>query len=229
MLVEGIERPNLALHTSIPTFEYPREKFPCNFHFIGPVLLSPQIDYIKPCWWPEIEKDLPVILVNQGTVAMNYDDLIRPSIEALKDERIILLAVPVEKGRISNLPENTFTEPYIPFGNILPFVDIMITNGGFGGTQNALAHGIPIIIAGATEDKMEVAARVENTGAGINMRTHRPIPSKIKKAVQNILSDYSYKQKAIELQTEYAKYDAPTVAVELAERLIEEQKSKAIN
>jgi MGT family glycosyltransferase len=217
---EGIERPNLTLHTSIPTFEYARKKFPANFYFIGSILLSPRIDYIKPAWWSKIEKDLPVVLINQGTIAKNYNDLIKPAIEALKDENMIVLAVPIKEDEIHNLPENTYTEPFIPFGNILPFVDIMITNGGFGGTQNALAHGIPVVIAGATEDKMEVAARVEYTGAGINIRKSRPLPSDIKKAVKKIMSEPSYKQKAMELKAEYAKYDAPKLAVEYIEELI---------
>ena len=220
--VKGFEGSNLFLHMSIPAFEYSRSKFPANFRFIGPVLVSPQVKYNKPGWWLEIEKDLPVVLINQGTVAKNYEDLILPAIEALKDENMIVLAVPVKNGEIRNLPRNVHTEPYIPFGNVLPHVSIMITNGGFGGTQNALAHGIPIVIAGATEDKMEVAARLENTGAGINLRKQKPSPGNIKKAVMKILSDQSYKQRAKELQLDYAKYDAPTLAVELIEELINE-------
>jgi UDP:flavonoid glycosyltransferase YjiC (YdhE family) len=83
-----------------------------------------------------------------------------------------------------------------------------------------LAHGIPVIIAGATEDKMEVAARVEYTGAGINLRKQKPTPEEIKNAVKKIMSDPSYKLKAEELQKEFAKYDAPTVAVEMIEEFI---------
>jgi len=208
------------LHTSTPVFEYPRKEFPANFRFIGPIILPPDMEYQWPAWWPEMEKDLPVVLINQGTVAKNFKDIILPSIKALKDEKMIILAVPVKDGEIRNLPENTHTEPYIPFGNLLPHVDVFITNGGFGGTLNALAHGIPVIIAGATEDKMEVAARVEFTGAGINLRKQKPTPEEIRKAVRRILSAPSYKLKAKEIQTDFAKYDAPTVAVGLIEELI---------
>lgn len=229
VFVEGFEKPNIVLHTSIPSFEYKRTEFPTNFRFIGPIAIPSDQNYNKPEWWTAIEKDIPVILINQGTIAKNYDNLIKPAIGALRDENMIVLAVPVKEGEIHNLPEHTFTEPYIPFGNILPFVDIMVTNGGFGGTQNALAHGIPIVIAGATEDKMEVAARVENTGAGINIRKHNPLPRDIIKAVKKIMSEPSYKKKAMELQVEYAKYEAPTLAVELLERLIEKHMSKVIH
>jgi len=223
IFIDAFERSNLVLHTSIPSFEYKRAEFPSNFHFIGPIPAPADQNFRKPEWWEHIEKDLRVVLVNQGTIAKNLDNLIKPAIEALKDEEVVVLAVPVKKGEIPNLPENTHTEPFIPFGNILPFVDIMVTNGGFGGTQNALAHGIPVVIAGATEDKMEVAARLEYTEAGINLRKQIPSPKIIQKAVKKILSDPSYKQKAEKLCLEYAGYDAPTLAVDLCEKLIEKR------
>jgi MGT family glycosyltransferase len=228
LFIEGFEKPNLVLHTSIPSFEYERAEFPENFRFIGPSGVPTLQNFRKPHWWSVIENNLPVVLINQGTVAKNLDDLIKPAIEALKDESLVVLAVPVREGEIQNLPENTHTEPFIPFGNILPFVDIMITNGGFGGTQNALAHGIPLVMAGATEDKMEVAARVEYTGAGINIRKNKPLPGDIKKAVKKIISNSSFKQNAMELKAEYAKYNAPVRAVDLIEELIEKQMSNAM-
>jgi len=225
--VEGFEKPNLVLHMSTPTFEYPRAEFPQNFRFIGPVLVSPDDGYMKPKWWPKGEDTLPVILINQGTIAKNHDDLISPAIEALRSEKVTVIVVPVKEGQIKYLPENTHAEAFIPFGNLLPHVDIMITNGGFGGTQNALAHGIPLVIAGASEDKMEVAARVEYSGAGINLRKKRPSPEDISKAIIEILSKPSYRQKAKALQTEFARYDAPARAVDLVEELIESTKEQS--
>jgi MGT family glycosyltransferase len=218
---KAYELATLNLHTSTPAFEYFRERFPTNFRFIGPVLLSPDSQYIKPEWWHELEKDIPVVLINQGTIAKNYEDLILPSIEALKDGKMVVLAVPVKKGDIHGLPENVHAEQFIPFGNLLPHVDLMITNGGFGSTQNALAHGIPVIVAGATEDKMEVAARVENSGAGINLRKQNPTSKDIKNAVKKIFSDPSYKKNAEKIQADFAKYDATKLAVEYIEELIE--------
>ena len=126
------------------------------------------------------------------------------------------------KDEIDNLPPNIHIEPFVPFGNLFPHVNLMITNGGFGGTQNAFAHGIPVIVSGATEDKMEVAGRVEYSGAGINLRGGKPSSKKIKNAVKKILSNPVYKNNAIKLQQEISKYDAPELAVNYIEELIEE-------
>lgn len=219
--IKGYEIPDLVLHTSTDLFEYARDKIPRNFHFIGPILNTENTEYIKPDWWVELGKSLPVILLNQGTIAKNYDDLIYPAIEALKDEPVIVLIVPVKEGELKNLPANMYAESYIPFANVLPHIDIMISNGGLGGVQNALAQGIPLLIAGATEDKMEVAARVENVGAGINLRKQKPSIIGIKNAVNKLLHNPKFKLKARELQADYAKYDAVTLAVELIEQLIQ--------
>ena len=96
--IKGLESSNLFLHTSIPAFEYPQSVFPSNLRFIGPILVAPQEAYKRPLWWPEIEKNIPVILINQGTVERNYKNLILPSIEALKDENMVLIAVPYDKA-----------------------------------------------------------------------------------------------------------------------------------
>ena len=53
----------------------------------------------------------------------------------------------------------------------------------------ALAHGIPVIVAGDSEDKMEVGARVQWAGVGINLKSGRPAARKIREAVVKVLSE----------------------------------------
>jgi UDP:flavonoid glycosyltransferase YjiC (YdhE family) len=63
----------------------------------------------------------------------------------------------------------------------------MVTNGGFGGIHFALAHGVPLVIAGDSEDQSETAARVEWAGAGINLHIRRPISDQIRDALHIVL------------------------------------------
>ena len=102
------------------------------------------------------------------------------------------------------VPHNARVAPFLPHGDLLPHVDLMITNGGFGGVQHALAHGIPLIIGGDTEDKPEVAARIAWAGAGINLRTATPTPHQIRQAVEKVLKDHSYRQTARDLAAKIA-------------------------
>ena len=215
----GWKIPSLVMHISTPAFEYPRSDQPETFHFIGPVLPEPDHAFQPPPWWSNLKDPEPVILVNQGTLAKNLDDLTVPTIEGLKDQKILVVAVPVKEGQLPELPTNVHAEPFIPFDHLLPHVDVMVTNGGYGGTQFALAHGIPLVVAGETEDKMEVAARVEWSGAGINLRKQRPSPGELRDAVKEVLVNPVYRENARLIQSDFVKYDAPTQAAELLEAL----------
>ena len=75
-----------------------------------------------PEWWKKIKNNFPVVLINQGTISVNLDDLCKPAIEALKNEKLNVIAVPVNHGEIPDIPQNTHTEPFIPFEHLLPHV-----------------------------------------------------------------------------------------------------------
>ena len=101
----------------------------------------------------------------------------------------------------------------------MPLVDAFVTNGGFGGVQYALAHGVPIVVGGATEDKPEVANRVARAGAGINLKTPRPTAAQVHDAVHAVLGTPTYREQARRLQAELARHDAPTESAALLEQL----------
>ncbi|MBN2128689.1 MAG: hypothetical protein JW741_04305 [Sedimentisphaerales bacterium] len=210
---------SLIMQLSTGVFEYPRSDLPGHIHKIGPILPEPHPAFAPPSWWADLDTAQPVVLVNQGTIANVLDDLIVPTIAGLRDEQMLVVAVPVKQGQLGELPANVRAEPFIPFDRLLPHVDVMVTNGGYGGTQLALAYGIPLVVAGETEDKREVAARVQWSGAGINLRKHRPSPQAVRKAVQRVLAEPTYRENAKRIQTDFAQHDAPTQAAELLESL----------
>ena len=90
------------------------------------------------------------------------------------------------------MPLNTDVAGYIPHDLLLPKVDVMVTNGGYGAVQRAFSAGVPLVVAGNTEDKPEVAARVAWSGAGINLRTGAPNAGAVRAAVRKVLGDGRY-------------------------------------
>jgi MGT family glycosyltransferase len=218
-----VRRADLALQATTLAFEYPRNDLPDHLHFIGPILPQPVSQFTPPDWWDDLHSGRPVVHVTQGTIETNADDLLRPTIDGLADEDVLVVATtggqPLD-GLASELPANVRLEPFIPHGHLLPHVDVMITNGGYGGTQYALAHGIPLVGAGRTQDKPEVCARIAWAGAGIDLKTQSPKPSQVKEAVKAILADQRFKQRAQAIQRDYAQHDAPRRAAELLEGLL---------
>ena len=45
------------------------------------------------------------------------------------------------------VPANARVAGFLPYADAAPAVDVMVTNGGWGGTLAALSHGIPLVIA----------------------------------------------------------------------------------
>jgi UDP:flavonoid glycosyltransferase YjiC (YdhE family) len=104
----------------------------------------------------------------------------------------------------------------------MPEVDLLITNGGYGTVNMAISHGIPIISAGLTEDKEEVSAHVQWSGAGIDLRVNQATPEAIKRAVDEIFTRPSYRQRARQLSLEFASHNAKAEVLSLIEECVPE-------
>ncbi len=213
----------LLLEPSVPAFEYPRSDLPPQVHYIGALLPEPPAGFTPPAWWPEVvQKQRPVVLVTQGTVATNSAELIRPTLQGLANEAVLVIAAGVTDAAqlgLDHLPDNARVEGFVPFKLLMPYVDLFITNGGFGGVQHALAHGTPIIVAGTTEDKPEVANRVAYSGVGINLRTNRPTPEQVRDGARRVLHDRRYREAARRVANDLAQHDAAQTGATLLERL----------
>jgi MGT family glycosyltransferase len=221
---EPMPSANLYLQPSVPSIEYPVRDIPPQVHFVGALLPETPLDFKRPTWWQDMllcEK--PVVHVTQGTVATEAGELIEPTIRALANEDVLLIVTtggkPVESVMISTLPANVRIEPFIPHTLLLPHVDVMVTNGGFGAVTQALAHGIPMVIAGMTEDKPEVAARIAYHELGVNLKTQRPTTKQIGAAVKQIIQEPKYTSNAVKVRAEFKRYGGAAQAADLLERL----------
>lgn len=227
----GAQLADRYLLATIPEFEYLRSDLPKAVEFVGPMLPERRPDWSVPSWWPEIaeanRRGRPVVLVTQGTANIDPSLLILPTISSLSDEDMLVIATtggpdPEEVLPTNQRPVNLRLESFIPFLELLPHADLMVTNGGYGGVQMALACGVPLVVAGKGEDKMEVSARVAQSGAGMSLRTQRPSADRIRTAVRSVLGDPSYRTRAKELEAVYSQYDgasrAADVIVETAQR-----------
>jgi MGT family glycosyltransferase len=203
-------------------FEFPRSDLPDTIEFVGSVgSVSPSKstpDW-EPDWWQDLvgkptvgDRSRPIVLVTQGTIAnQDLSELIEPTLVGLADQDLTVIVAMggISPDKISiTTPDNAKVVSFIPFDLALPEVDVFVTNGGYGGVQQSLSLGVPIVVAGATEDKPFVAVRVAWSGAGIDLATARPTPEQIGAAVQDILTKPTYRTQVERLQHEFARYNA---------------------
>ena len=213
---------DLYLQASTPSFDYPRTDLPKNVHYIGATIPQPPADWQPPSWWGELHSR-KVILVTQGTINNEFDQLIRPAIRALADESALVVVTtgsrPVEDVGIDPLPPNVRVERFIPYAQLMPHVDLLLTNGGYGSIQIALAHGVPVVAIGKTEDKAEIANRVEWSGVGVGMKVRVPSETQIRDAVLRVLTTPTYAARAEAMRYELSGLDAANSGADLLEEL----------
>jgi UDP:flavonoid glycosyltransferase YjiC (YdhE family) len=203
--------PDLFLQPSVPGFEYPRRNLPSSLYFIG--ALPPAEGSIPlPPWAADLEGAQRTVLVTQGTVTnFDFGQLVEPAMKALANRSETLVIVSAGGGPVEtlsgSLPSNVRVASLLPYDWLMPKLDLMITNGGYGTVSQALRLGVPIVVGGITEDKAEVAARIAWSGVGINLGTSTPTIEAIREAADTVLDGSEHRLKAKALATEFERYD----------------------
>jgi UDP:flavonoid glycosyltransferase YjiC (YdhE family) len=212
---------DLVAQCTVPEFEYPRRDLPRNVRFVGPVTRVEPSSIPLPEWWGDLAAAKRVVHVTQGTIAnRDFGQLVHPTIDGLADTDVLVVVStggrPVEE--LGPVPANVRVAPMLPYDRLLPLVDVMVTNGGYGGVHQALERGIPLVVAGDTEDKPEVAARVEWSGAGVNLRTGSPRADVVADAVRRVLDDDRFAAASARIGTAIAGSVRASGLVALIER-----------
>ena len=205
-----VELADAYMQLSVPRFEFPRQ-IPSSVHFVGtPPIIPGQAPL--PSWAHDLDGSRKVVLVTQGTVANhNFGLLIAPTLAALAAEPDVLVVAttggrPVE-AIPCGIPSNARVASFLPFEWLLPRVDVLVTNGGYGSVNQAMSYGIPLVTAGMTEDKADVNARVAWSGVGLNLATNEPTQEALRAAVRTVLYRPAYRMRASQMADEFTRID----------------------
>ncbi|KAK2011987.1 UDP-Glycosyltransferase/glycogen phosphorylase [Colletotrichum eremochloae] len=200
---------DVTLQMSSPSLEYPRSDFPDVVKYAGclpPKPIDPNYRY--PEWWSEITAGTKKIVgVSQGTVVMEYTNLVIPTFQGLAHrDDIIVVAVLGAKGAALpedvTVPANTRVVDFIPYDALLKYADVWVTNAGFGGFTHGVTNGVPMVLGGDSEDKPEVAMRGQWAGVAYNLKMGSPTPQQVADGVQEVLTNDKYKKRVMEVKKE---------------------------
>ncbi|MBV8663647.1 MAG: glycosyltransferase family 1 protein [Hyphomicrobiales bacterium] len=222
-----VELADAYMQLSAPRFEYPRQ-IPPTVHFVGTPPLIPGQAPLPP-WAHELDGSRKVVLVTQGTVANhNFGLLVAPTLAALANEPDVLVVVtaggrPVE-AIPGAVPSNARLASYLPFEWLLPRVDVLVTNGGYGSVNQAMSFGIPLVTAGMTEDKADVNARVAWSGVGVNLATNEPTPEALRAAVRTVLDRPAYRMRAAQMADDFARIDTRSKVLSIISDMVADQR-----
>ena len=159
----------------------------------------------------------------------NFNLLVAPTLAALANEFDVLV-VATAGGRPvdaipGTVPSNARVASYLPFEWLLPRVNVLVTNGGYGSVNQAMSFGIPVVTAGMTEDKADVNARVAWSGVGINLATNEPTQEALRKAVRTVLDRPAYRMRASQIAAEFAGIDTRSKILSIISQLVADREA----
>ncbi|KAL1879213.1 hypothetical protein Daus18300_001792 [Diaporthe australafricana] len=212
-ILEGVNYTShdAILQIGVPSFEYPRSDWPRQFQFLGflPLGAPPPMGYPNlPAWWEKlVSTDKKVVVVAQGTVETDPNDLIIPTIEALRErDGVLVVAIMGRKGAALpasfDVPHNALVTDYLHYDAVLPHAHVWVHNGGYGAITHGIAHGVPMVVAGEGQDKPENVKRVRFSGIGVGMGTPRPGSENLRISLDAVLGDERFKTRVEVLRQE---------------------------
>jgi len=182
-------------------FEFPRTDLPPYFHFTGPYH-NPASRQPVPFPFEQLNGK-PLIYASMGTVQnrlLNVFQQIASACEGLEAQLVISLGGSTTPESLPKLPGNPIVVGYAPQLELLQRATLTITHGGMNTTLESLSQGIPMVAIPVANDQPGVATRIAYTGVGEMVPLKQITVPKLQTAIRKVLTEESYKKRAIPLQ-----------------------------
>ena len=181
---ELFTRPPLLIYMTAEPFEYPRSDWPENVVMVGRCEWEPPAE--APEWLAGVER--PIVLVTTSSEFQDDARLVQSALDGLAgDELLVVATLPAGEPDRIRAPQNAIVERWIPHGPVLDRAACAVTHGGMGATQKALARGVPVCAVPFGRDQLEVARRVEVSGAGTRLAPRRLSPGRLAERVHEAM------------------------------------------
>jgi len=173
----------------------PRPGSPMSLNYTGPIL--PDITASV------VTSSVPTILVSLSTTYIaGQAQVLQKVLDAVAElpVRAIVTTGPAVEPTELRAPANTELHRYLPHGEVMPNVSLVIGHGGHSTTMLALAHNLPILVLpiNLMFDQAIIGRTIQDKGAGLTVASSS-LPAQIKAAVERILTNGAYQREATRL------------------------------
>ncbi|ORT55771.1 nucleotide disphospho-sugar-binding domain-containing protein [Streptomyces sp. CB03238] len=195
--------------------------YPPHYAFVGPALgARPSDGSAFP--WHRLDPVRRRVLVSLGTLNREaggrfYATVLR-AVEPLADRVQAILVAPAEAA--GEVPDHVLHQEYVPQLALLPHLDAVVCHGGHNTVCEALAHGLPLVVAPIRDDQPIVAQQVVAAGAGVRVRFGRPRAGELRDALDAVLDDPAHRHAARRVQASFAAAGGAAAAADRLEKLL---------
>lgn len=211
----------LATVAQVPAaFDFPRDRLPPTFHYAGP-FADPEIRASHPFPFERLD-GRPMVYASMGTLQNRVSAqfrIIAAACAQLPVQAVLALGG-AEPSSLGSLPGNPIVVRYAPQLELLKRAAATVTHAGLNTALESLSCGVPLIAIPVTNDQPGVAARVEWLGAGERILPRRLTVERLKAALEQVLSNPSYRASAARLQASIAECGGVRTAADVIEQAV---------
>jgi UDP:flavonoid glycosyltransferase YjiC (YdhE family) len=155
--------------------------------------------------WQVWDPDRRHVLVTVGTLVGHLiGDFYQRMAAALAPMAEEVQAVFVTSGVAGDsFPDNVIAADLVPMLDLLPLLDAVVCHGG-GVVHEALAYGVPLVVAPVRAEQVAVARQVADAGAGIEISILGASADQLAAAVRAVLDEPGYRGHAGRIAEEFA-------------------------
>ncbi len=160
----------------------------------------------------------PKVFVTLGTVnGADGGRFFAAALQAL-GERPGLVVAP--DGVVAPADGPVLVRPFVPQLEVLAAADAVVCHAGHNTVCEALAQGLPLVVAPIRDDQPVVADQVVRAGAGVRVRFGRANPAEIGRALTACLDDPALARGARAVQASFAAAGGAALAAARLEELL---------
>jgi MGT family glycosyltransferase len=189
-----------------------RGGFPAHVRFVGPSIAARAETTSFP--WDALDPSARRVLVSLGTVpsdgARRFYQVVADALGTQPGLQAIVVA---PDGALPSPPPNVVVRAYVPQLALLPRVHAVVSHAGQNTVAEALAAGLPLVVAPIKYDQSVIAGQVEAQGAAVRVKFGRVGPDELRAAVSRVLTEPSFAAAAARLR---ASFEAAGGAAEAA-------------
>jgi zeaxanthin glucosyltransferase len=211
--------PLAQISQTVMGFDFPREQLPAHFHHVGPLRAPVKTE---PPLALDVKPERPFAFASLGTLQGQRLGLFKRIAEACREQDVQLLLA--HCGGLNSQQERTllgagasWVTDFAPQRATLERADVAISHAGLNTVMDAFAAGTPLLTLPIAFDQPGVAARVVYAGAGLRLFPQIAGRNAIGIALQRLLREPVFAQRARWLGDELQQAGG----VERAVRIIE--------
>ncbi|GAB3885506.1 hypothetical protein GCM10029964_048280 [Kibdelosporangium lantanae] len=129
--------------------------------------------------------------------------------------QVIMVAPPTME-----VPDHVLRMDRVPQLALMSHMNTVITHGGHNTVCEALAHGLPLVVAPIRDDQPVVARQVVDAGAGVRVKYARVRAPEIRVAVDEVLHNPDYAAGARRVQRSFEAAGGAVTAAEHLEAVV---------